>query len=178
MKTWKLCLLSLVPGVLGWLLNRLLVLVIYAVNIGLPDALYSLLFWVAYLLPTVATIIFCLKLGRRCGRARVSFPKYLLCTQWPSVASLVLYVWQFHFVPDAARSTLLAVLGQMPSAPLMFFATRLTWLLDTDNTWDRPESLLSTIFSLVLLALLYIAGYWWGRKKQRIEDAEMARYTR
>ena len=175
MKTWKLCLLALVPGVLGWLLNILLSWVLFA---SLPDFLYTLLFYLVYYLPTVATIIFCLKLGRRCGRARVSFPKYLLCTQWPSVASLVLYVWQFLFVSDAARSTLLAVLGQMPSAPLMLFATRLTWLLDTDNTWDRPESLLATIFSLVLLALLYIAGYWWGRRKQSIEDAEMARCTR
>ena len=173
-KTWKLCLLSLVPGVLGWLLNRLLSWVLFA---SLPDFLYTLLFYLVYYLPTGVTIIFCLKLGRRCGRARVPFPKYLLCTQWPSVASLVLYVWQFLFVSDATRSTLLAVLGQMPSAPLMFFATRLTWLLDTDNTWDRPESLLATIFSLVLLALLYIAGYWWGRRKQSIEDAEMARCT-
>ena len=40
------------------------------------------------------------------------------------------------------------------------------------KTWKL--CLLATIFSLALLALLYIAGYWWGRKKQRIEDAEMA----
>ena len=52
---------------------------------------------------------------------------------------------QFHFVSDQARSTLLAVLGQMPSTPLMLFATRLTLLLDTDNTWAQAESLLATI---------------------------------
>ena len=175
MKTWKLCLLSLVPGVLGWLLNLLLSWVLFA---SLPDFFYTLLFYLVYYLPTAATIVFCLWLGRRCGRAKVSFLKYLLCTQWPSVVGLGLYVWQFLFVSDAARSTLLAVLGQMPSAPLMCIATRLTWLLDTDNTWDQPESLLATIFSLVLLALLYIAGYGWGRRNQRIEDAEIARYAR
>ena len=175
MKTWKLCLLALVPGVLGYLCNLLLSWMLFA---SLPAFLSNLLFYISYYLPTLAAIAFCLWLGRRCGRARVSFPKYLLCTQWPSAASLILYVWQFFFVSDEARSTLLAVLGQMPSAPLMLFATRLTWLLDTDNTWDRPESLLATIFSLVLLALLYIAGYWWGRRKQSIEDAEMARCTR
>ena len=175
MKTWKLCLLSLVPGVLGWLLNLLLSWVLFA---SLPDFFYTLLFYLVYYLHTAATIVFCLWLGRRCGRAKVSFLKYLLCTQWPSVVGLGLCVWQFLFVSDAARSTLLAVLGQMPSAPLMCIATRLTWLLDTDNTWDRPESLLSTIFSLVLLALLYIAGYWWGRHRQHISDAEVERYAR
>ena len=175
MKTWKLCLLSLVPGVLGWLCNLLLSWTLFA---SLPAFLSNLLFYISYYLPTLAAIAFCLWLGRRCGREKYSFPQYLLCTQWPSAASLILYVWQFHFVSDQARSTLLAVLGQMPSAPLMLFATRLTWLLDTDNTWDRPESLLATIFSLVLLALLYVAGYWWGRRKQRIEEAEVARYTR
>ena len=175
MKTWKLCLLALVPGVLGWLLNLLLSWVLF---VSLPDFLYTLLFYLVYYLPTVAAIVFCLWLGRRCGRARVSFPKYLLCTQWPSVVSLGLYVWQFHFVPDAARSTLLAVLGQMPSAPLMLLATHLTWLLDADNTWGQLEGLLATIFSLVLLALLYIAGYWWGRRNRRVEDTEIERYTR
>lgn len=177
MKTWKLCLLALVPGVLGWMLNLLLSWVLFA---SLPDFLYTLLFYLFYYLPTVATVIFCLGLGRRRGREKYPFPRYLLCTQWPSVVSLLLYVWQFLYVSDAGRSTILAVLAQMPSAPLMLFATRLTWLLDTDNTWDRPESLLSTIFSLVLLALLYIAGYWWGRRRQqeRIRGSDVEQCSR
>ena len=175
MKTWKLCLLSLVPGVLGWLCNLLLSWTLFA---SLPAFLSNLLFYISYYLPTLAAIAFCLWLGRRCGREKDPFPKYLLCTQWPSVVSLILYIWQFQFVSDAARNTLLAVLGQMPSTSLMLFGTRLTWWLDTDNTWAQAESLLATIFSLVLLALLYVAGYWWGRRKQRIEEAEVARYTR
>ena len=174
-KPWKLCLLALVPGVLGWLGNVLIARVIF---LPLPAALVNLLTYASLYLPTVAAAVFCLWLGRRCGREQYPFPKYLLCTQWPSAVSLILYVWQFHFVSDEARSTLLAVLGQMPSTPLMLFGTRLTWWLDTDNTWAQAESLLATIFSLVLLALLYVAGYWWGRRKQRIEEAEVARYTR
>ena len=175
MKTWKLCLLSLVPGVLGWLLNRLLSWVLFA---SLPDFLYTLLFYLVYYLPTVATIVFCLGLGRRCGRARVPFPKYLLCTQWPSAASLILYVWQFLFVSDAARSTLLALLGQMPAAPLYGIGTRVAVLLDTDHVIGRPEMLAATVFSLALLAALYIAAYWWGRRHQRVGEAEVERYTR
>ena len=90
------------------------------------------------------------------------------------MVSLILYIWQFQFVSDAARNTLLAVLGQMPSTPLMPFAAQLTWLLNTDNTWARAESLLATIFSLVLLAVLSIAGYWWGRRLQRGAQAGAA----
>ena len=171
MKTWKLCLLALVPGALGWLSNVLLARVIF---LPLPAALVNLLIYAALYLPTLATIVFCLWLGRRCGRGKVPFPKYLLCTQWPSVVSLILYIWQFQFVSDAARNTLLAVLGQMPSTPLMPFAAQLTWLLNTDNTWARAESLLATIFSLVLLAVLSIAGYWWGRRLQRGAQAGAA----
>ena len=95
MKTWKLCLLSLAPGVLGWLCNLLLSWTLFA---SLPAFLSNLLFYISYYLPTLAAIAFCLWLGRRCGRARVPFSKYLLCTLWPSAVSLILYVWQFHFV--------------------------------------------------------------------------------
>ena len=175
MKTWKLCLLALVPGVLGYLCNLLLSWTLFT---SLPAFLSNLLFYISFYLPTLAAIAFCLWLGRRCGREKDPFPKYLLCTQWPSAVSLILYIWQFHFVSDGARSTLLAVLGQMPSTPLMPFATWLTLLLDTDNTWAQAESLLATIFSLALLALLYVAAYWWGRRGRRREDTELERYAR
>ena len=164
MKPWKLCLLALVPGALGWLSNVLLARVIF---LPLPAALVNLLTYAALYLPTVAAAVFCLWLGRRCGREQYPFPKYLLCTQWPSAVSLILYIWQFHFVSDEARSTLLAMLGQVAAVPMMPVAARLTWLLDMDNAWAQAESLLANIFSLTLLAALSIAGYWWGRRLQR-----------
>ena len=164
MKTWKLCLLALVPGVLGYLCNLLLSWMLF---VSLPAFLSNLLFYISFYLPTLAAIAFCLWLGRRCGREKDSFPKYLLCTQWPSAVSLILYIWQFHFVSDEARSTLLAMLGQVAAAPMMPVAARLTWLLDMDNAWAQAESLLANIFSLTLLAALSIAGYWWGRRLQR-----------
>lgn len=175
MKAWKLCLLALVPGILGWLLNILLSWVLFA---SLPDFLYTLLFYLVYYLPTVATIIFCLKLGRRCGRARVSFPKYLLCTQWFSVVSLGLYTWQNFFVSDESRSIFLTGFAQYLAAPLLFFSSRVVFLLDADRVFARPEVWANNALSLVLLALLYIAGYWWGRHRQHISDDEVERYAR
>lgn len=172
MKTWKPCLLALVPGILGYLCNLSLSMLL---AVPLPTFLSSLLFYGAYYLPTVGTIVFCLWLGHRCAREKVSFLKYLLATQWPSVVSLILYVWQFHFVSDEGRSTLLAVLGQMPATPLYSIASRIVLLFDTDHVIARPEMLAATVFSLVLLAALYIAGYWRGRRNQRIRDAQVSR---
>ena len=175
MKTWKLCLLALVPGVLGWLCNLSLSMLLTA---SLPTFLLSLLFYVAYYGPTVAAVAFCLWLGRRCRREQVSFPKYLLCTQWPSVVSLMLYIWQFLFVSDEGRSALLAALGQMPAVPLYSIASWAVVRFDTDHVIARPEMLAATVFSLVLLAALYIAGYRWKRRNQYIASGDVSRYTR
>ena len=132
MKAWKLCLLALVPGVLGWLHNLLLSRALFA---SLPDFLYSLLFCPVYYLPTLATIVFCLWLVRRCGGARVPFSKYLLCTQWPSAVSLLLYSWQFLLVSDAGRSYFLAALAQCPAGPLSVITVPVVALLDAGNAW-------------------------------------------
>ena len=45
-----------------------------------------------------------------------SYPACLLLTQWPSLVSFALYVWQFHFVSSEARSFLLAGLGSTPAS--------------------------------------------------------------
>ena len=70
MKTWKLLLLALVPGVLGWLCNYLM-----AVSLtGGPDFLLSLAFY----LQAPAVVVFCLWLGRRCGCSERRYPISLL----------------------------------------------------------------------------------------------------
>jgi len=76
MKTWKLLLLSLVPGLWGWLCNHLM-----AVSLtGGPAFLLTLAFYIQ----APAAIVFCLWLGRRCGRSGLGYPACLLLTQWPS----------------------------------------------------------------------------------------------
>ena len=111
MKTWKLLLLSLVPGVLGWAGNWLT-----ALSLNGPAFLFTLVFYIQ----APAAIVFCLWLGHLCGRSERSYPASLLLTQWPSLASFALYVWQFHFVSDEARSFLLAGLGQYPGIREIF----------------------------------------------------------
>ena len=78
MKTWKLLLLALVPGLWGWLCNWLT-----AVSLNGPAFLFTLAFYIQ----VPAAIVFCLWLGHLCGRSERSYPACLLLTQWPSLVS-------------------------------------------------------------------------------------------
>lgn len=111
MKTWKLLLLALVPGLWGWLCNWLT-----AVSLNGPAFLFTLAFYIQ----VPAAIVFCLWLGHLCGRSERSYPACLLLTQWPSLVSFALYVWQFHFVSSEARSFLLGGAGAVPRPPAVF----------------------------------------------------------
>lgn len=157
MKTWKLLLLSLVPGLWGWLCNHLM-----AVSLtGGPAFLLTLAFYIQ----APAAIVFCLWLGRRCGRSERGYSACLLLTQWPSLVSFALYVWQFWFVPAEARGSLLAGLGEYPSILLLLPATRLVWPF-AGSDWGTPEATAATALSLVLLAVLFSLGFWWGRRSR------------
>ena len=157
MKTWKLLLLALVPGLWGWLCNHLM-----AVSLtGGPSFLFSLAFYIQ----APAAIVFCLWLGRRCGRSERGYPASLLLTQWPSLVSFTLYVWQFWFVTDEARSLLLSGLGQYPAGPLFSPASRLVWPF-AGSDWGTPETTAATALSLVLLAVLFSLGFLWGRRSR------------
>ena len=158
MKTWKLLLLALVPGLWGWLCNWL-------VSMSLTSGNGFLFMVVYYLLQAPAAIVFCLWLGRRCGRSERGYPACLLLTQWPSLVSFALYVWQFWFVTDEARSSLLALLGQAPSIPLTHFAACLVLPFSGDS-WLQADSTAATALSLVLLAVLFSLGFWWGRRSR------------
>ena len=165
MKTWKLLLLALVPGVLGWLCNYLM-----AVSLtGGPDFLLSLAFY----LQAPAVVVFCLWLGRRCGCSERRYPISLLMTQWPSLVSFVLYMWQFLFVSDESRSSLLAGLGQYPATPLISPASRLVWPF-AGNSWGTLETTAAIAISLLMLAALFSLGFLWGQRRKIREGEALA----
>ena len=165
MKAWPLLLLALVPGLWGWLCNHLMT----ASLTGGPAFLLTL----ALYIQAPAAIVFCLWLGRRCGLFRRSYLTSLLLTQWPSLVSFALYVWQFWFVSGAARNSLLAGLGQYPASPLLPLASRLVWPF-AGSSWSTPETTVATALSLVLLATMVSLGFWWGRRQKKREAAAMA----
>ena len=156
MKTWKLLLLALVPGLWGWLCNWLT-----AVSLNGPAFLFTLAFYIQ----VPAAIVFCLWLGHLCGRSERSYPACLLLTQWPSLVSFALYVWQFHFISSEARSFLLAGLGQYPGLPLFSLACRLVIPFSNHN-WGPPETLAANALSLLMLAVLFSLGFLWGRRRR------------
>ena len=156
MKTWKLLLLALVPGLWGWLCNWLT-----AVSLNGPAFLFTLAFYIQ----VPAAIVFCLWLGHLCGRSERSYPACLLLTQCPSLLSFALYVWQFHFVSSDARSFLLAGLGQYPGLPLFSLACRLVIPFSNHN-WGPPETLAANALSLLMLAVLFSLGFLWGRRRR------------
>lgn len=145
MKTWKLFLCSLVPMAFGELTNRLI----------LVPFLGTLLFYAAPLVMAA----FCLWLGLRCARDGVRFLPALLLTQWLNVLSLVLYVWQFHFVSSDTRSLFLAGLAQDPAASFLLISGKVAWLLNSDNVWGAEESLVMVAVSVALLLVLFSCGY-------------------
>ena len=91
--------------------------------------------------------------------------KSLLLTQWPSLVSFALYVWQFHFVSSEARSFLLAGLGQYPGLPLFSLACRLV-IPFSNHSWGPPETLAANALSLLMLAVLFSLGFLWGRRRR------------
>ena len=114
--------------------------------------------------------MFCLWLGRRCGRSGRGYPASLLLTQWPSLVSFALYVWQFWFVTDEARSFLLAGLGQYPGIPLFSLSSRLV-VPFSGHDWALPDTFTIIFYSilaisLVLLAVLFSLGFLWGRQRR------------
>ena len=140
MKTWKLLLLALVPGLWGWLCNWLT-----AVSLNGPAFLFTLAFYIQ----VPAAIVFCLWLGHLCGRSERSYPACLLLTQWPS----------------EARSFLLAGLGQYPGLPLFSLACRLV-IPFSNHSWGPPETLAANALSLLMLAVLFSLGFLWGRRRR------------
>lgn len=148
MKVWKLLLLSLVPAAVGEVCNRLF----------MAPGMGTALFYVQ----TPAVAVFCFWLGRRCVRRGNRFLSALALTQWPSVVSLGLYLWQFHLCGEETRSMFLAGLSQSAGAPLFSIAARIVMPFSGDS-WGPPETLAGMCVSLALLAILFSCGYWWGR---------------
>ncbi len=151
MKTWKLLLLSLVPGIAGYGVNLLILLPILGTAV--------------FYLQGVAIAVFCIWLGTRCARSGRRFPSALLLTQWPSAVCFLLYLWQFHVCSDDSRNFFLAGLSQMPGEPLLFYAGKLVAPF-SNHSWGPPETLAATAISLMLLAALFSCGYWWTRRSR------------
>jgi len=151
MKFYLLLICSLLPATIGWLSNYTLMVT-------------SIIYW----LSIPAVIFICIWFGRKCAMTGWKFLPAFFLTQWLNLLSIPLYIWQFLFTSSEARNMHLAVLAQMPAAPLLPIAFRLVTPF-ANNDWARAEILSGIIISIVLMGILFTAGFIWGKKNHKTE---------
>ena len=148
MKLYWLLLFALAPAAFGYVSNLLIL-----TPVGM------LIFWLQPFLMAA----FCLWFGRRCALRGNHFLSTLALTQWCNLLSIPLYIWQFHFCAEEARNLFLCLLAQLPATPLLMPAMRITSLF-VDNYWELS---VTTIVSVLLLGILFSAGFLWGQRTQQ-----------
>ena len=153
MKKTKLVLLTLVPVVIGWLINRLIMTPI----IGM------LLF---YVLP-LGVMIFWFWLGKQYAKTDWSFVVSIIISSTTGLISLALYIWQFLFETDGTRDIFIAGLSQMYSAatPIYLFGWLANLFEAQPNYIGRATFLAVQVISVVILLVVFICGYIKGKKR-------------
>ena len=151
MKFYLLLICSLLPATIGWLSNYTLMVT-------------SIIYW----LSIPAVIFICIWFGRKCAMTGWKFLPAFFLTQWLNLLSIPLYIWQFLFTSSEARNMHLAVLAQMPAAPLLPIAFRFVAPF-ANNDWARAEILSGIVISIVLMGILFTAGFIWGKKNLKTE---------
>ena len=153
MKKGTLVLLTLIPVLVGYIVNWTLLLPVVG----------SLLF---FLLP-LATTVFWFYLGGRYACAGWNAPCSLLTGNAVGILSLAVYVWQCVLLPDEKVNLFLAVVSQMFSAavPTWLFG-RVAMLFETQPDYIGE----TTALALQVIAVLYMVavfgcGYAWEKRK-------------
>ena len=155
MKKSQLVLLTLVPIVVGWLINAAIIIPV----IG------SLMF---YVLP-YAVLVFWFWLGKQYAKCDWNFLISIVVSSATGIISLVLYIWQFLFETDETRSLFIAGLSQMycASTPSHLFG-RLANLFESQPHYiGRASFLALQVISVVLMLVIFICGYIKGRKEYK-----------
>ena len=105
--------------------------------------------------------------GWRYAHSELRFCRSFLAANWFVLLSLPVYVWQFHFVSDAARSIGLAVMSQCTSifSPLV---SPLAIRFEPDPTSTGTATYIAMIaLSALLFLILFTAGYLAGKRSLR-----------
>lgn len=153
MKKSILLLLTLVPVVVGYLVNVLIMIPV----IGMAGF---------YLLPLVTTA-FWIYLGRQYARRWKTVPA-LLIAHAVGFCSLVVYLWQFLFETDETRSRTLAVFSQMFSAstPMYLFGGIARLVESQPNYAGRATMVAMQVIALIYMIIVFCIGIYMEKRKK------------
>ena len=152
MKKRVLVLLSLVPVVVGWLINTLMQFPV----IGTAGF---------YLLP-LCTTIFWFFLGQKYAHQWKTFPAVFIAHA-VGIGSLLIYLWQFLIETDVTRNLTLAAFSQMFSAstPLYLTGSIAVFFLRQSDGVSRATMVALQIIGLVYMVIVFSLGLYLEKKK-------------
>ena len=153
MKKSVLVLLTLVPVIVGYLVNILIRVPV----IGMAGL---------YLLPLLTTV-FWFYLGKQYARRWKPVPAVLIA-HTVGICSLLVYLWQFLLETDETISVTLAVFSQMFSAstPLYLFG-RIARLVESQpNYAGRATMIAMQVIALVYMTIVFCIGIYWEKKRK------------
>lgn len=153
MKKPQLVLLTLVPIIVGWLINILILIPV----VGM------LLF---YVLP-FGVLLFWFWLGKQYAKTDWNLVVSMIISSALGIISLALYIWQFLFETDETRNIFLAGLSQMYSAatPSYLFGWFAIMFETQSHYIGRASFLAMQVIAVVLLLIIFICGFIKGKKE-------------
>lgn len=153
MKKSVLILLTLVPVIVGYLVNVLIMVPI----IGMAGF---------YLLP-LCTTFFWIYLGKQYARKWKTLPAVLIA-HIVEFCLLLVYLWQFLLETDETRNTTLAVFSQMFSAatPLYLFGGIARLVESQPNYAGRATMVAMQVIALVYMMIVFFIGICLEKRKK------------
>lgn len=157
MKKVYLIPMILVPALIGYVYNMLLLIPI----------LGTLLL---YILP-LAMLVYWFWVGSKFAEFNWSLPISILVGNSFGILSLIIYFWQFLFITDSERNLFLAALSQMFTSCTNIFVARVAILFEPDkNVVGQVSFTAVQILGLIFMMIIFAIGYIWSKKKARANE--------
>lgn len=159
MKKFVLILLTFVPILAGYLINSTVLVPVLGI-------------FMLYVVPLLV-LVFWFFLGSMYSKTSWNAAVSILIGSATGVLSLALYLWQFLLESDETRNMFLAALSQMYCASTPTYLTvKLAILFETQpNYIGSATSTAMQVITVILMAAIFTAGYFWGRKHRMKEDS-------
>lgn len=154
MKKNILLFLALVPVVTGYLLNITLLIP------GLGALLY-------YLLPSI-TLCFWFYLGSKYSETNWNILQSVIIGNGIGLLSLLLYFWQFWQCSDDNRNLIISGISQLFVSNTNLLTAGYAILFEPEkNVVTQISSTAMQIMGLVLMVIIFTAGYIFGKVKNK-----------